>query len=134
MSGPQARASSYATALTSVAFGALGQVLLKSGVGHPGPSGLVETLSRAFSAPLVWVGLASYAFSSLLWLVALSRMDLSAAYPLGASGYVVVALASCLMGESVSAWRWLGVVAIVAGVLVVSVRVPDPGGSGGRDR
>jgi drug/metabolite transporter (DMT)-like permease len=126
--------SSYAIAFASVASGALGQVMLKSGTGHSTASGLVETLARAFSTPLVWVGLASYAFSSLLWLVALSRMDLSAAYPLGASGYVVVAVASLLMGETVSLWRWIGVAAIVAGILLVSVGRPAPAEDEGGDR
>jgi drug/metabolite transporter (DMT)-like permease len=134
MSERRARACSYAIAFTSVAFGTLGQVLLKSGTGPAGAPGLIETLSRALSTPLVWAGLATYAFSSVLWLVALSRLELSAAYPLGASGYVIVVAASVLMGEAVPLWRWIGVAVIVTGILAVSLGRSAPAARGGSDR
>lgn len=134
MSAPRTATWSYAVALMSVALGAAGQVLLKSGVGHAGPSGLADTLLSAFSSPLVWVGLGSYAFSSLLWLIALSRMDLSVAYPLGASGYVIVAVASLVMGEIVPLQRWIGILAIVAGILLVSLGGASDTDTSGGDR
>jgi drug/metabolite transporter (DMT)-like permease len=116
------RATAYGFALLSVMLGSLGQVLLRLGArGGPAQATLAETLTRALSSPVVWAGLCAYALSSLLWLVALSRLDLSAAYPLGASGYVVVAFASLAMGEVVTPLRWMGVAVIIAGILLVSL-------------
>lgn len=113
----------------SVTFGALGQLLMKAGTAGLGGAGALATLAGAMGRPQVLLGLAAYAFSSLLWLVVLSRMDLSAVYPLGSASYAIVVVASWVMGEHVGPLRWLGVVLIVAGVVLVSAGParPTPG-------
>ncbi len=55
----------------------------------------------------------------MLWLVVLSRLDLTVAYPLGAFGYVIVALSAWGAGSPVSGLHWLGVVFILLGMLLV---------------
>lgn len=106
-------------ALSSVLFGAVAQVLLRQGaVGLSGMS-IVDTLATAMTLRPILTGLALYALSSALWLAVLSRMELAVAYPLGASGYVLVVLFAAMAGEFVPPQRWLGVGLILAGILLV---------------
>jgi drug/metabolite transporter (DMT)-like permease len=71
--------------------------------------------------PYVLAGVASYGFSTIFWLVLLSRVELSYAYPALSMGYVLITLVSALLlGEQVSAMRWAGVFVIVAGVILVT--------------
>ena len=69
----------------------------------------------------MWVGLALYGISSLVWLIVLSRLDLSYAYPLLASMYIVLPLLSMVfLKESIPPLRWLGMLVVIAGVILVS--------------
>lgn len=112
--------------LISVVAGAAGQILLKKGMGGMGPL----TLSAGQLIPLVWrmatnpyvvFGLAVYMGGTLFWLTALSRVDLSYAYPFASLSYVVMLAASWrLFGEDVSALRILGSLVIMLGVFLIS--------------
>lgn len=79
----------------------------------------LSTMGAALRDPLVLAGLAAYIVSSLLWLLVLSRVNLSVAYPMAAASYVIVVAAGALRGEPVSALRWLGVTFIVLGVSAI---------------
>ena len=62
-----------------------------------------------------------YVLSVVLWIVALSRVDVSMAYPMLSIGYVVNALlASALLGEVISAQRWGGMAVILLGVAIIA--------------
>ena len=57
----------------------------------------------------------------VVWIVALSRVEVSIAYPMLSIGYVVNAvLAWWLFGEEVNAQRWLGIGVIIIGVVLVA--------------
>jgi multidrug transporter EmrE-like cation transporter len=57
----------------------------------------------------------------VLWLVALSRVDVSLAYPMLSLGYVVNALAAWwLFGETLGPGRVAGLVLILAGVWLLA--------------
>jgi multidrug transporter EmrE-like cation transporter len=74
----------------------------------------------ATSAPF-WLALTCYGLSIGVWVVGLSRLPVSQAYPVLSLGYIVAALlAWILLGELVSPARWAGIGLIVAGVLLVS--------------
>lgn len=113
--------------LASVCLGVAGQLALKVGMNRVG---VVEAVSlarplamvaRLASVPLVWIGLACYGLSALLWMIILSRMELSAAYLMLASMYVLIPLASWLvLGERVPPLRWVGMAVVVLGVLIVA--------------
>lgn len=105
--------------VSSVGLGATGQVLMRAGMASLGALGLVDAVLAGLLQPLVLLGIASYAFSSLLWLVALSRVPLSTAYPFGALSYVIVVVVALLTGETISVLRWLGVALIVGGIWLV---------------
>ena len=116
----------FAILLTGVLLNAGAQLLLKAGVKPLGaigtaPGTLLPGLARAMSQGPVLAGLGCYVLSVGLWLVALSRVDVSLAYPRLSLGYVVNAIAAWyLFGEAVGALRFAGIALILLGVLVVS--------------
>ena len=113
--------------LTAVVISVLGQLSLKMGMNQVGAidggslGRPMETLMRVFSTPLVWLGLSCYGVSAMLWLVVLSRLDLSYAYLMLASMYVLIPLVSWLfLGERIPPMRWVGMVVVVLGVVIVA--------------
>jgi multidrug transporter EmrE-like cation transporter len=112
--------------LISVLGGAMGQVLLKKGMGSMGPltislDQLGSMLWRIGTNPYVIVGLAVYVGSTLFWLVTLSRVDLSYAYPFASLSYVVMLLASWLLfKENITSLRLLGSFVVMTGVILIS--------------
>ena len=119
------KTADFAIVATGVLLNALAQLLLKSGAAAVGPIGGWGALRGAFALfarhPGVIGGLACYVVSVAVWLVALSRVDVSVAYPLLSMGYVVNALlAMWLFGEAVTMQRWLGIAVILVGVTLVA--------------
>lgn len=71
--------------------------------------------------PFVAFGIALYVFSVVVWLLVLSRVDVSFAYPLLSVGYVVNAIAAWyLFGEDLSPQRLGGILIIIFGVYLVT--------------
>ena len=86
----------------------------------------VRTLTSATAAmqvalePHVVGGVACYVVSLVVWLIGLSRVEVSIAYPMLSIGYVVNALAAWyLFGESLTAQKLVGIGFIVVGVVLV---------------
>ncbi|MGQ9680979.1 MAG: EamA family transporter [Anaerolineae bacterium] len=108
--------------LGAVLLGVLGQFLMKSGMNRVGAIdhfGL-PALVRMLSNPFVLLGFASYAVSSIAYLLVLSKVNLSMAYPMVGVGYVLVMLVSVvLLRETVSPLRWVGALLIVSGVFLM---------------
>ena len=101
--------------LGGVLLNATAQLLLKAGT-NAMPLGI-----RLAIEPHILAGLACYVISVVVWVVALSRVPVSIAYPMLSIGYVVnAALAWWLFGEQVNAQRWLGIAVIVVGVVLVA--------------
>jgi drug/metabolite transporter (DMT)-like permease len=68
------------------------------------------------------VGLILYGASSVLWLVSLSYLEVSLMYPLLSLAYVITTLlAATYLRESVAAIRWVGVLLIVLGSILVGL-------------
>jgi multidrug transporter EmrE-like cation transporter len=112
--------------LVCVALGVGGQLLLKHGMSsdRDAVDRVDEVLPRLLKAalnPVVVAGFVLYAISAALWLIVLTRAELSWAYPLLSMGYVlVVVLSRVLFHESVTATRFLGTLVIVLGVWLIS--------------
>lgn len=103
---------------SSIILGACAQVFLKRGVspdrGTP-PAGLALVRS-----PWVLAWAASFILATGLWLISLSRMDISYAFPLLSMGYPIVAVLSMLLlKERVSLSRWIAILIITAGVAII---------------
>lgn len=112
--------------LLSGVLGVAGQLIMKQamvgvGRGLMTPEGLAVSVLTLVFNPMVICGLAVYVSGTLLWLMALSRVDLSYAYPFASLNYILVLLASwLLLGEQPSPRRIAGVVAICFGVWAIS--------------
>jgi drug/metabolite transporter (DMT)-like permease len=117
---------SFLLVLTGVMLNAAAQLLLKAGVSRVGEIKL--TLNTILSAgwklafePHILGGLTCYVISVVVWILALSRVQVSIAYPMLSLGYVVTAVAAWwLMGESLSAVRITGIAVIIVGVYLVA--------------
>jgi len=71
--------------------------------------------------PSLWYAVGAYGLSLIVWLVGLSRVPVSQAYPLLSMGYVInVGLAWWLLGEVPNAQRVAGIGVIVLGVVLVA--------------
>ena len=112
--------------LAGVLLNAGAQLLLKAGVRPLGAlavsaSTLVDTSLRVLSQWPILAGLACYVVSVGVWLIALSRVEVSVAYPMLSLGYVVNALfAYWLFGEALGPMRCAGIAIILVGVYVVA--------------
>jgi len=118
--------TAFAFLMAGVLLNAGAQLLLKAGTNALG----VITLTRedwfdtivkmAAQVPFI-LGTACYVVSLFVWIIGLSRVPVSMAYPLLSVGYVVNAIAAhYLFGESVSLTRWLGIGFIAVGVWLVA--------------
>ena len=84
------------------------------------PTALAGLLTYLFTSPWIWLGVATLVLSLLLYLTAISRLDLSLVLPVHASSYVLNALLAWLiLGERVSGVRWLATLTIAVGVFIV---------------
>jgi multidrug transporter EmrE-like cation transporter len=117
---------SFGLVLTGVLLNAAAQLLLKAGTNAIGAfefslANVVPIGTRVASSPYVLGGLACYGVSVVVWILALSRVPVSVAYPMLSIGYVVNAAAAYwLFGESANAQKLAGIAFIVIGVWLVA--------------
>lgn len=102
------------------------QLLLKAGITKVGqfnftlPNVLPISLQVAAN-PYVILGLTLYVISVVLWIMVLSRVDVSMAYPMLSLGYVMNAIAAYyLFGENLSLTRIAGILVILGGVYLIA--------------
>jgi drug/metabolite transporter (DMT)-like permease len=82
----------------------------------------MATLLDAAREPRLWAGLALFGISAVFWLVVLSKVPLSFAYPfVGLSYIVIVLVARVVLHEHVPALRWVGVAVVAIGIAIVGV-------------
>lgn len=104
--------------ILGVLLNALAQIPLKKGLQAAGGLQLgVLPLMKLFLQPWILAGLACYAVSVVVWLGALSKVEVNFAYPFLALGFLANALlCRWLLGESIPAIRWVALAIIVVGV------------------
>ena len=118
--------ATFALILTGVLLNAGAQLLLKAGVAplgelNVGLHNLLPTTLKVLGQWPIVAGLACYVISVGVWIVGLSRVEVSLAYPMLSLGYVVNALAAWwLFGEALGPMRLAGLMLILAGVLVMA--------------
>ena len=115
----------FSLVLAGVLLNAAAQLLLKAGTNRIGAfsfalENVVPIGVKIASSPHVLAGLSCYAVSVVVWILALSRVQVSIAYPMLSIGYIVNALAAwALFGESLTAQKLVGIGFIVVGVVLV---------------
>ncbi len=118
--------TALALVLVGVLLNAAAQLLLKAGTNAVGrfeftaanalPVGL-----KLAAQPGIVAGIACYVVSVVVWIMALSRVEVSVAYPMLSIGYVVNAIAAWyLFGEAVTPMRLAGIGIIILGVFIVA--------------
>jgi multidrug transporter EmrE-like cation transporter len=119
-------AVSFALVLTGVLLNAAAQLLLKTGTNAVGhfefhlDNILPVGMKLAFE-PHIMGGLACYVVSVVVWIMALSRVPVSIAYPMLSIGYIVNAIAAFyLFDEPLAGQKLLGIGFIVIGVWLVA--------------
>ena len=118
--------TAFALVLTGVLLNAIAQLALKASVRDGGEialdvSNALPAALQLAAQPWLWFGLICYGISVVVWLLALSRVDVSIAYPMLSLGYVVNALAAwSWLGESMNADKVAGIGIIMVGVYVLA--------------
>ena len=112
--------------LTGVLLNAFAQLFLKKGmisIGHFDFT-LTNAIPIGFQAATnlaIWVGLICYVVSVVVWLLVLSRVDVSYAYPFLSVGYIVTTVIGyAYFNENITLYRLLGVALICLGVIFVA--------------
>ena len=121
--------------MTAVSFGLIAagvllntfaQLLLKAGANSIGRfefalAHALEIGLKFVVNPYILGGMACYAVSLVVWLMALSRVEVSVAYPMLSVGFALNAvLAWWLLGEPVTPQRLAGIAIIIVGVTIVA--------------
>lgn len=119
-------ASTFGFILTGICLNALAQLLLKAGTNAVGAIHLTAEnwLSTGISVATQWPvigGLSCYVVSVLVWIIGLSRVDVTIAYPMLSLGYIINAVGAWyFLGEAVSVQRLLAIGIIIVGVALLA--------------
>lgn len=117
---------SFALILTGVLLNAAAQLLLKAGTNAIGHfdfhlNNIIPIGFKLALQPHILGGMACYAVSLVIWIMALSRAPVSIAYPMLSIGYVINAFVAWQwFGEALSAQKLLGISVIILGVYLVA--------------
>lgn len=111
---------------TGVCLNAIAQLLLKTGTNAVGAIHL--TLDNWFATGLklatqlpILGGLTCYVLSVVVWIIGLSRVDVTIAYPLLSLGYILNALGAWyFLGEVISLQRMVAIGIILVGVALIA--------------
>jgi multidrug transporter EmrE-like cation transporter len=139
IAGPSRATSSLislALVIVSVSLATAGHLTLKQAMDRVGRIGTVQvnepvkTIGRAAREPRLWVGLALFGISAVFWLVVLSRVPLSVAYPFAGLTYIViVVLDRLLLDETVPALRFVGAAVVAIGIALIGLSSRTVSGS-----
>ncbi len=112
------------------AIDALAQVLMKKGiVGEAMMSwnlhDLLSFVAQNAVSPLVIVGIILYALNFFLWIIILSKIDLSLAVPLGSTTYALIPFSAVVfLHEKISTMGIAGILCVILGILILSKSKP----------
>jgi drug/metabolite transporter (DMT)-like permease len=119
--------STFSFIITGVLLNAFAQLLLKAGTNalggaiHLTAENWFQTGIKVATQLPILGGLACYAVSLVVWIIGLSRTDVTIAYPMLSLGYVVSAAGAYLfLGEPVSPQRLLAIGVIMVGVALLA--------------
>jgi drug/metabolite transporter (DMT)-like permease len=117
---------SFGLIFTGVMLNAAAQILMKAGTNEIGhfEFSIENILPIGLKLATEWhivVALCCYALSVIIWILALSRVPVSIAFPMLSMAYVVNAIAAWyLLGEAFNPTKLVGMGIIILGVIVIS--------------
>ncbi len=107
-------------------FTVYGQLVLKwqmAGAGALPPGGLDKLLFllKLFANPWIMSGLVAAFLASLAWMAAMTRFEMSYAYPFMSLAFVIVmAFGALFLGESLGLAKVAGTLMVIAGLVVLA--------------
>ena len=116
----------FSLLMAGVLLNAVAQLLLKAGTNRVGEfaftlENIAPVGAKIATSPHIIAGIGCYVVSVVVWILALSRVPVSVAYPMLSVGYIVNAVAAwMLFGESLTAQKLVGIGFIVIGVWLVA--------------
>ncbi len=119
-------AVSFSFLMLGVFLNAVAQLLLKAGTNAVGQfefsaGNIVPVGMKLAFEPHILGGMVCYVISLVVWIMGLSRVEVSIAYPMLSIGYVLNAVAAWyLFGEALSMTRLAGIGVIIVGVYIVA--------------
>ena len=118
--------AAFGLVMTGVLLNAIAQLALKASVSDTGiinldMQSLFSSAGTLATNLWLWLGLVCYAISVVVWILALSRVDVSIAYPMLSIGYIVNAIAaSQLFNEPMGLGKVIGIGVIMLGVYILA--------------
>jgi multidrug transporter EmrE-like cation transporter len=119
--------TTFAFIISGVLLNACAQLLLKAGTNalggaiHLTMATWFQTLVKVFTQLPIVGGLACYGLSLIVWIIGLSRTDVTIAYPMLSLGYVVSAFGAWMfLGEAISLHRLAAIGVIIVGVVLLT--------------
>ena len=119
--------TTFAFIISGVILNACAQLLLKAGTNalggaiHLTMSNWFQTFIKVVTQLPILGGLACYGISLVVWIIGLSRTDVTIAYPMLSLGYVVSAFGAWMfLGEAVSPQRLAAIAVIIVGVVLLA--------------
>ena len=118
--------AAFGLVMIGVLLNAIAQLALKASVSDTGiinldMHSLLSSAGSLASNLWLWMGLICYAISVVVWILALSRVDVSIAYPMLSVGYIVNAIAaSHLFNEPMGMSKVIGIGVIMLGVYILA--------------
>ena len=95
--------------------------MLKVGVVSLKLEQMWNMIQEFFTNLYLWSGMLCYAVSIILWMVVLSKVNVSLAYPFLSIGYIITAvLAYFLVNEPFTLQKCIGIAVICAGVIILT--------------
>jgi drug/metabolite transporter (DMT)-like permease len=119
--------TTFSFLMTGVLLNAAAQLFLKAGTNalggaiHVNAQNWFATGLKVFTQLPILAGLACYGISLIVWIIGLSRTDVTIAYPMLSLGYVVGAIGAWMfLGEVVTPQRLVALGVIVVGVALLA--------------
>lgn len=109
--------------LINISLAVSGQFSIKVGmkqVGYISSNNFLPLLLKSLTNLYVILGLLAYTLAAVTWILVLSRVDLSYAYPMLSLGYIIILLLGIFfLNETVGFSRIMGTVFIIMGVFLI---------------
>jgi len=108
--------------LIPILLSAVAQIIMKLGLGGiTVKNDLKAFFVNSLTSPGVMIGLALYGLGAMLWLIVLSREDVSFAFPLVSLAYVIaIVLSWAILKETITPPRIIGSLIIMVGIVIIA--------------
>jgi len=110
--------------LLSIAAGVIAQLVLKKGtfeLSNFSISSLIPFIKSILTNYYLIFWVLFGGISAFLWLLAVSKIDLSVAFPIAQAGGIilVVVLSYLFFAEAIMLYQWLGILLIIVGIFLI---------------